>query len=178
MSKVMYPKGSMAGCAKSNSRTGRPKSWTVCLDQQDYMVHRIIYILLYGYIEDGYVIDHLDGNPFNNTHSNLAVKTVKHNSQNICKKTNNTSGITGVGIIEVKGRNITHTYWTAQWRDLSGKACAKHFSIAKLGYETAKALAISHRNEQITLLNAAGASYTERHLGITPETTPVSQPTI
>lgn len=176
------PRFSAGACVGSRSylKNGNAHSWDVTLNKSSYKVHRIIWILLHGSIKDGYIVDHLDGDPFNNHHSNLAVKTLQQNSQNICKKSNNTSGVTGVSVHTVKKKGATYTYWTSQWRDSCKRVCSKSFSVAKLGYETAKQLAIEHRNLQITLLNAAGASYTKRHCGLTPGTppsTPSIQPT-
>lgn len=179
-SRIMYRKGTVAGSAKICYRSNRAKSWTVRVAAVDYMVHRIVYVLAHGYIEDELVVDHLDGDPFNNAISNLVLKTVKQNSQNTRKRDSNTSGIQGVSLQQVFNGHLVHRYWTAQWRDTEGKACVKHFSIKKLGNDQAKSLAVAYRTEQISLLNAAGASYTERHIGLTPvepPATPSVQPT-
>ena len=53
--------------------------------------------LLRGFdIPEGSVVDHVDGNPRNNSRENLRVVTQAVNSRNQQKRSNNTSGITGV----------------------------------------------------------------------------------
>lgn len=47
-------------------------------------------------IPEDFVVDHIDGNPTNNTRSNLRVISYALNSRNKCKHKNNTSGFTGI----------------------------------------------------------------------------------
>jgi len=43
-------------------------------------MHKIIAVLKYGYIPEGYLIDHIDGNPLNNTMKNIRlVNSYQHN---------------------------------------------------------------------------------------------------
>ena len=46
---------------------------------------------------------------------------------------------------------------------MTGKRICKYFSVMKLGYQEAYSLANQWREEQILLLNAHGAGYTDRH---------------
>lgn len=154
-------------------KTGETMGWKIVLDGTTYLAHRILYVLLHGSMDITKVIDHLNGNNIDNTPSNLALKDWKGNAQNHKKHINNTSGFTGVTL------STDMKNWRARWATGIGREQgSKNFSIAKHGYETAKQLAIDHRNLQISLLNASGASYTSRHTGSTPEATPVSQPAI
>lgn len=164
---LKFKKGSPAGSMGYNRGT-TPSGWDVRVAGVKYKVHRIIWVMANKHLEEDKVIDHVNGNPFDNSIENLVVKTIQSNSQNQAKRSNNTSGITGVSQTDIKGTS----YWCSRWIDNSVRY-SKAFSIAKLGYETAKKLAIEHRNLQITLLNAAGASYTKRHCGLTPCTSPV-----
>ena len=66
----------------------------------------------YGPLADGYEIDHLDGDTFNNYPDNLRAVTHSLNMRNTKKSTANTSGTTGVYW------HTKHNKWTAQ---LAGK---------------------------------------------------------
>lgn len=50
------------------------------------LVHRIIYLAKYGMIPEGYVIDHIDGNPSNNRIRNLRAVTQRENMKNVKRK--------------------------------------------------------------------------------------------
>ena len=147
-----YPAGS-----RLFQKNGQPNGWRLEFKGKHYLVHRIIWVILNYSIDIELVIDHLDGNPFNNSIENLSLKTVSDNTRNRRKHCNNTTGITGVSLMN-KGK-----VYTAQWCDLDGTLKFKYFSILKLGKETAKELAKVYREEQITKLISEGANYTERH---------------
>lgn len=139
----------------------KPTGWRLEFKGKNYYIHRIIWALTYGSVDSGRVIDHLDGNPFNNKINNLSLKTKADNSRNQRKSRLNTTGTTGVNL--TINKKCGNSYYTAQWNELDGKVKKKHFSVLKLGEEAAKALAIAHREEQITRLILEGADYTERH---------------
>lgn len=150
-------------------KNGDPQSWEVCFKYQFYMIHRIIWVLTYGSIDPDLVIDHLDGNPFNNTINNLSLKIRKDNQRNQKQNSNNKTGITGVTLSKNESGQF---YYNAQWVEIDGTENRKHFSVAKLGDVLAKELAIKCRKEQIERLILEGADYTERHHGF------VNQPKI
>lgn len=51
------------------------------------LAHRVVWAVVKGeFLEDGYVIDHIDGNPDNNKIENLRVVTSKENSKNRGKR--------------------------------------------------------------------------------------------
>lgn len=58
--------------------------------------HHILTILRGISIPDGSVIDHINGDPNDNSRSNIRVVTQSINCRNSCKSKNNTSGITGI----------------------------------------------------------------------------------
>lgn len=89
---------------------------------------------------------------------NLRWATPEQQSQNRGKCSNNTSGVTGVSFMD-NGKNV---YWAAHWHE-NGKQVSKCFSIEKLGYDSAKELAIIARKEAISRLNESGAEYSENH---------------
>lgn len=155
---------------------GAYQGWSVELNNSPYKVHRIIMVLSQGAIDENMVVDHLDGNPLNNELSNLKIKMPKANQQNVRTRDDNTSGIKGVYITTNTRGTKVNSYWTASWYSGDGRKTSKHFPVAKYGHDQAKALAVAYRVEQISLLNAAGASYTERHRGLTPGTPPAISP--
>ena len=85
--------GTKEGELKTNSRA---RSWRTMCDKQHYQVHRIMWVLLHGHISGDMVIDHLDGNPFNNTIENLRLVTPRMNQRNRSKNINNKTGEHGV----------------------------------------------------------------------------------
>jgi hypothetical protein len=68
----------------------------VTIDKQTYRAHRIIW-LLQTKIDPGYaLIDHIDGNPYNNKFTNLRLATSTQNQCNQRRRSDNTSGLKGV----------------------------------------------------------------------------------
>jgi len=118
-------------------------------------VHRVIWQLFFGKIPDGFIIDHVDGNPSNNNVQNLALKTIAENTRNSKKNSRNTSGYVGVSYLKTG-------YWRAQWH-IGDKIESKYFSVKTYGNSDAKNLAIKAREEGILKLNILGYKYTERH---------------
>ena len=53
------------GCQQF-TRKVKPHAWRLWFQGKKYLVHRIIWVMTYGSINPELVIDHLDGNPFNN----------------------------------------------------------------------------------------------------------------
>lgn len=120
------------------------------------LVHRIVWEMHNGEIEEGYEIDHKDGCITNNRIDNLRCVTKATNTQN--RKKQEGSIETGVVRREVKG----YPYWTARWH-VNGKYRQKYFSITKLGYVEAFKSAKAFRSAIIEALNKDGANYSERH---------------
>lgn len=86
-------------------------------------------------------IDHIDRNRLNNQKSNLRIVNASVQLINQNRKSNNSSGMVGVGLEE--GRK-----WTARVQN-TGSTFRKSFSIKKYGFEEAKQMAIDWRNEKI-----------------------------
>ena len=66
------------------------------INNKFYLVHRLIWTLLNGDLEDTVLIDHRDNNKLNNLISNLRIATYSENGMNKCIAVNNTSGVKGV----------------------------------------------------------------------------------
>ena len=149
--------GSVVG--NLNTRSGRNIAWVTRVNGKAYLVHRIIWVMVHGYIDTTLVIDHLNGDASDNSVQNMCLKTVQENSQNRFRVRNNTSGVNGVRLYQsIYGT----TYYIAVWKEHS-KYKSKSFSTKKYGMSEAFRLACEYRTAQIALLNENGANYTERH---------------
>jgi len=74
------------------------------------LAHRIVYMLAYGEDPGNWFVDHIDGNPSNNSPSNLRVASQTENMRNVRRlRANNKSGRHGVRQTVVGGI----PYWKA-----------------------------------------------------------------
>lgn len=140
-----------------------PKYVTVVLHQRQVIVSRAIWSILYGEIPKGKIIDHLDGNPFNNKPCNLALKTRGQNNRNARKRVDNTSGFVGVRFI-VLGKC---TYCIGTYQDENGKRKHKKLNVQKIGLLPAFQQAVEFRLNGIKKMNDEfNFKYTDRHVGV------------
>jgi hypothetical protein len=154
---VIVYKDTDAGCLRFY-KNGLPRNSAISVNSKSYYSHRIIYEMLNNTnIPQGYMVDHIDGNPHNNNISNLKIVLALDNSHNIKKMSHNTSGITGVTYSKVANN------WRAVWHNGEGVQQSKSFSISKYGEDLAKQLAIEARKLAIDSLKNIGYLYTERH---------------
>jgi hypothetical protein len=152
------PAGSSAGTFNTDSRTKQKSCSRVKIYDKSYLVHRIIWVLFYGSIDEDLVIDHIDGDPWNNNITNLRLTTTAINSRNSRIKTTNKTGVNGVSLRNTAG----YLYYAAQYMSSTGNK-QKVFSINKHGEDKAKQLAIDWRNARLLELEQSGVFYTERH---------------
>lgn len=149
-----------AGYAKYDSKSRKPASYRININGINYPVHRVIWAIVHGSIGETEMIDHIDGNPFNNKLENLRIGTPALNARNSSKHCNNKTGYTGVSPYFKKQ---TNSYgFTATWVD-EGKVRSKQFSSRKYGVTVAFKMAVDHRKAMIEQLNVKGYGYTERH---------------
>jgi hypothetical protein len=94
----------------------------------------------------------------NNLKDNLHLVLNTDNGKNISKRSDNKSGINGVGFRTIKNVEV----WFATWKE-DGKDKSKSFSCNKYGFENAKTLAIKYRENKIQELIEQGKAYSERH---------------
>ena len=120
-----------------------------------FFIHRIIWILHYGSIEQNLQIDHIDGVRSNNKISNLRLVDSMLNNRNSCIRHDNTSGKTGVWLCNKKGV----PYYESFVMDNLGKRRYKSFNINKLGQDKAFEMACQWRGDRIAELDG----YTDRH---------------
>lgn len=136
--------------------------WKVKHCGQYFQVHRVIWELEVGAIPAGLMIDHIDGDRFNNILSNLRVVPRELNARNAKRRTDNATGHTGVKRqINVKN-GVSRVYYIANWK-VDRKDVYEVFSVAKYGEDLARQMAISRRQSAIETLNKNGAGYTPRH---------------
>lgn len=126
----------------------------VRLHRKIYKVHRVIWEMFNGRLGVDDKIDHIDGNPSNNSFSNLRKVTEDVNLRNKAMYKNNPSGYVGVTF-------NTSGYWVANWYDSCGKMSSKYFSVRKYDFITAKVYAINYRKTMLSKIAYLG--YTERH---------------
>lgn len=160
--KVTANAGDSVGTLKK--RAGTSQGWYIMLDSVVYLVHRIIYVLINGSIAPDLVIDHLNGDAADNTHSNLALKSRRANQQNLKMSSKNTSGVVGVHLTTKLDGLATYQSWMATWYNTDHKRLSRSFSTNLHGYDEAFLLAVAYRTDQIKLLNATGQCYTDRHV--------------
>lgn len=144
------PKDSIAGVKSADG------SWHITHERKGVKVHRIIYLLANKTIDSSKIIDHINGNPSDNSLANLRQVSHEANRRNLKIDKRNSTGVTGISG-DMKG-----TY-RASVTDMRGIRLSKSFSISKYGKEEAFRLACQWRKEQIEQLNANGAGYTDRH---------------
>lgn len=126
--------------------------WKVEYKNKCIGVHRIIYYLKHGWLDSTKVIDHIDGDPSNNSIDNLREITYEENSRNKKMSKANRSGTTGVHEIHE---------WIATWTE-NDKNRSKSFPVWRYG-ANARQLAEAYREQRIKTLNTKEYNYTERH---------------
>lgn len=151
--------GSVAGALKQKQQ-GRHmyKYWQVRLKGDEYMAHRIVYVLHHKLINNEFHVDHVDHDSTNNKIGNLRNVSHSVNARNMRIFATNSTGVTGV---RLRGDRYV-AFWSedgGRW----GKRGMKSFSINKYGEEEAFRLARQAREEAIKRLNEQGAGYTETH---------------
>lgn len=140
-------KGDIAGSVSNGNEYYR-----VTFNGIQLKVHQVI-AYLHGIMEEGFSIDHIDGNVLNNKITNLRAVPHKINSRNQKKRATNISGITGV---YPKRKDGVIIGWVADICTDFGRT-SKSFSVYK--YSNAFELACEYRNR----LLKENHEYSERH---------------
>lgn len=157
-----HPRVRAGGVAGSLSTTSG--YYSVMLKGTLYLVHRIIWRLLRGVLDQGIVVDHIDGVRANNKVENLRSGSITMNARNVKKNHLNKSGVVGVYYREILSKNKTQVCccWIAAWNE-RGVKNTKAFSVNKYGEYEAFLLAKKFREDAILRLNEQGAGYSKRH---------------
>lgn len=166
-----YDEGSKTGIRWNINPTRRPnqkdkeagtqhgKYFIVKLNQERFLVHRVVWEMFNGPIPEGMVIDHLNGNPSDNYIENLSCKTRPQNMQNCKRNKRNKSGIVGVHFVKEGDRIIAVVAGVIH----NNIKKTKYFSVKINGLQKSIALASEWREFKEKELNEQGAMYTSRH---------------
>ena len=158
--RVYARKGDSIGCFRKRA-DGEPKCVDFIYHGKKYLVHNIVYEIFNGF-KSGTIVDHIDGNPWNNNPSNLRDVSLAINARNVRKSKRNNTGV--VGVSKTSASNGKYWYYEAFVSCLlTGKLIRKKFSINFLGEVEAFRLACTWRESQMNILNTNGAGYTDRH---------------
>lgn len=88
----------------------------------------------------------------------LEAELKTYSSKDLAKRerSNNTSGITGVRLVEESDprweSKPTYQYWVAQWSPSKGVRKTKRFSVEKYGYDEAYRLAVKARKQGVAAM--------------------------
>jgi hypothetical protein len=118
--------------------------YEISVEGNRYYVHRIIYIMHHGEIDNSLVIDHIDKNRCNNKISNLRIVSKSDNVRNRTIIPNTKTNHVGV---QFRVNAVGNEYYQASYTE-DGKAKVKLFSVKKLGKEKALQSAIDYRKEK------------------------------
>jgi hypothetical protein len=93
--------------------------FSISIDSKVYRSHRLAWLYVYGkFPENG--IDHINGNPSDNSIHNLRIASQQSNNKNVTTRCNNSSGYKGVSFDKNTGK------WKAQ-AQVNGKK--KHLGL-------------------------------------------------
>ena len=145
--------------AKLHYKSGKPRAYQVFVKGRTWLVHRIIWCLQHGSINNELPIDYIDGNGFNNNIKNLRLVNVELNARNASLRSDSKTETNGVYRASNGGGNY---YYVATWYEESVQK-SKYFSVDKLGETLAFESARLFRESKILELNLKGAGYTDRH---------------
>lgn len=128
-----------------------------------YKAHRVVWEMFNGELDEGTIIDHIDGDRANNRISNLRVVDCALSSRSRGMISTNKSGTTGVCAKPYTlASGEVAILWVASWEDLELGKRSRSFAERKYG-NLAKEMAIAHRAAMIAKLNDQGAGYTQSH---------------
>lgn len=139
--------------------------WTVTHRGKEYSVSRVIYCLVYGSIPIDKLIDHIDGDKFNNKVENLRLVDHEINGRNRKKNKknkNNKTGYTGISRVVIPNRSNGYNEYYRVVIKLKSRKITKSFNIATFGEELALEKAAEYKQSLTDLLQSDG--YTERHV--------------
>lgn len=148
---------------RSNARAGDVSGYfqkssgyyVVKFKNKQYRVHRVVFELTSRRLETWEKIDHVDGNPLNNSTENLRAVEEQVNQRNKRMYSNNKTGVTGVTTAKVG----EFEYFVAYFYNETGKQLSKYFSVKSHGSLGAFELAVKWRQDNIR----NSENYTDRH---------------
>ena len=145
-----YRKSGYAGALDT-----RKGYWGVSVNKRRIAAHRVVWVLHYGGIPDGLVVNHIDNNPSNNNINNLELVTQAVNARRAVHHRDLSS--TGINYCVVDNK---YEYWIGYYHDTNSKRHSKSFNCKKHGHNQAKQMAIDWRLSNLKRLNEQhGAGY-------------------
>jgi hypothetical protein len=129
---AIHKSGDVAGIKRSNGYS------RICVDGTRYESHRLAWLFVYGKMPVG-VIDHINGNPLDNSIVNLRECTQAQNAKNFKIKSVNTSGFTGVSFDKSRNKWIAQGRYNGKKKNLGRfetkeQAAIAYASFAKSHY--------------------------------------------
>ena len=124
--------GKQAGTITNTKKNkGKGSYVVVAIQGKKIMAHRIIWSLHYGDICDSQKVDHINGDGTDNRINNLRLVSAKENQQNLKRRADNTTGVTGVHPYKLNGK----TKYRAR---ITVDGAEKHLGIFETVGEAAK----------------------------------------
>lgn len=127
------------GVAGTFSETVRFPCWRIKIDKTPMIVSRVIWFLCHKEVPE--VLDHINGNPKDNSVENLRDVPTVVNCEN--RVVDNPWGVPGISLLTSFGGN----QWFRSQGTTRGGRWAKTFPVKKWGFETALSKAIEFRLE-------------------------------
>lgn len=147
-------------CHKINTCVGSQSSsgWQISWNRRSYRVHRVIWMLIHGKVNRHMVIDHIDGNCFNNRIENLREVTHSENCRNRKVDKRSTSGIAGLSFARNRTRMRISVTVDNNIR------LTKSVKIEDRGYDSSLSFLLNWRKDR--LIEHGIHDYSDRHLAI------------
>lgn len=156
-------KGDVAGHLKY-SKEGNPLYGVIRLKGKNYKSHRIVWILNFGNIDENKVIDHIDGNPFNNSINNLRLVDQSVNCKNCKISKSNKTGRNHLSFgTKVRKNKVDYYLVIAYYQYNPYKYVRHHFNMNDFD---SKELAIEFGNLFLSYVDEnlrTNHGYSERH---------------
>lgn len=134
--KTLAPRGKAGSKAGSSGLRCRIE---IRIKGKLYLAHRLAWLYKYGAWPE--VIDHIDGDPSNNSIQNLRCASQKENTWNSRIRSNNTSGIKGVRYDKVRGK------WSARLKAGGEFKLLKRFNTKEEAIEAYRLAADKYHGE-------------------------------
>jgi len=124
---------------RAGTPDGRQGRFFVGVDGKHYLLHRVIWLLVYGSFPAN-TVDHIDGDPSNNKLTNLRAATSSEQMKNLKRCRRNKSGCCGVSWDKVKGRWVSQissggrAYNLGRYKEYFDAVCARKAAEYKHGF--------------------------------------------
>lgn len=137
---------------KSAGATFLGKYWQVMLNGVNYLGHRLVWCVFYKSDPGKSLIDHINGNGFDNRIGNLRLATSSQNLRNKRKTDKNTSGFVGVTWDKVNQKWIAQIVVNKKNIKIGRFACATEAHLARKNAEERYYGEFSYSASQSTII--------------------------